>query len=261
MTLKRASTARRHVLLVGGTRGAGRIAARIFRAEGCRVSVVARKLPGKGERGSSLVSHWAADISDPAATKRVLEEICRKRKKIDCIAFFQRYRGTDDSWSGELATSLTATKQIIEVLVGEYGLRNCAIVFVGSVNGSLISPRVPLGYHVAKAGLKQMMRYFAATLGPLGIRVNSVSPGTFLKEESRGRILGDKHLAALYRRIIPLGRIGTAEEVAETISFLCGAKSSFITGQDIVVDGGTSLIYQEALGLALVPAHESAKPA
>lgn len=92
-----------------------------------------------------------------------------------------------------------------------------------------------------------MVRYYAVTLGPRRIRVNSVSPGTVLKDESKDFYLKNEQLYNLYKGIIPLGRMGTAEEVANVVAFLCSSKASFITGQNIVVDGGLSLIWQETL--------------
>jgi NAD(P)-dependent dehydrogenase (short-subunit alcohol dehydrogenase family) len=92
-----------------------------------------------------------------------------------------------------------------------------------------------------------MVRYWAITLGGRGIRVNSVSPGTVLKEESKKFFLSDPKLSDLYRRITPLGRFGYAREVAQVIGSFCGEQTSFVTGQDIVVDGGVSLQWQESL--------------
>jgi NAD(P)-dependent dehydrogenase (short-subunit alcohol dehydrogenase family) len=250
-----------HALVVGGTRGAGRQAVRRLVADGYRVSVLSRDPPAQSKQKPPAVRYWQADLGDPASLEPALTAINATHGALDCIAFFQRFRGTADAWQGEIETSLTGTAALIELLVGKFNLRNAAIVIVSSINASLISKHLPLGYHVAKAGLNQIVRYYAVTLGSRGIRVNSVSPGTFLKEESRDAVLSNHKLVALYQRIIPLGRIGTADEVVDAVTFLAGTRSSFITGQDLVVDGGLSLVFQEALACELVPTGTSVRSA
>src|SRR5262249_51795840 len=111
----------------------------------------------------------------------------------------------------------------------------------------------PVSYHVAKAGLEQMVRYFAVALGPKGIRVNTVAPGTIVKDESKAFYRDHPQLEQLYREIVPLGRMGTAADVAELIAFLLGEGASFLTSQTIVLDGGVSLRWHEALARDVSP--------
>ena len=180
----------------------------------------------------------------------VLEKVApaiRDRGPLAGVVFLQRFRGVGDAWEGEIATTLTATKTIIDGLVGHFDPAGGAIVIVGSNAGRFVARDQPLSYHVAKAGLIQMMRYYAATLGRAGIRVNAVSPCAVLKDESRHHYLENESLHALYRRITPLGRMGTADEVARVIAFLCGPHSSFVTGQELYVDGGMSLLLHDSL--------------
>ena len=238
---------KRHVLIIGGTKGAGRAAVGAFTKEGCVVSVIARALPKNSSGKPPRVKFWQADVCDEASVKHALADIVKQRGGLSALVFFQRFRGEGDSWEGELATSLTATRHVIETLVSSFKLKNCAIVLVSSINSALISPQVSAAYHVAKAGLNQLVRYYAVALGARGIRVNCVSPGTFLKPESQAFFLKNKTLVELYDQMIPLGRMCRAEEVARPILFLCGDGASFITGQNLVVDGGLTLNYQESL--------------
>ncbi len=260
MATARTFRSKRHALVVGGTRGAGRLAVRRLIAEGYRVSVLARNPPSPARNKPDAGRYWQADLNDPVALQAAITAITRARGPLHSVAFFQRYRGTGDAWQGEIETSLTGTRTLIEMLVQKFNLRDAAIVIVSSVNASLISRHLPLGYHVAKAGLNQIVRYYAVALGARGIRVNSVSPGTFLKEESQHVILAKPKLVDLYQRIIPLGRLGRADEVVEAVTFLAGPRSSFITGQDLVVDGGLTLVFQEALARELVPLDAAAPP-
>jgi NAD(P)-dependent dehydrogenase (short-subunit alcohol dehydrogenase family) len=235
-----------HTLILGGTKGLSRALVDLLYQEGKEVSLAARHAPASG-RGKTGPRFHPVDLSDLKALPAALKAIVRRTGKLSHLVFFQRYRGAGDPWAGELDVSLSATKTAIETLAGHFDGRDNSIVIVGSVNATLITPELPASYHVAKSGLVQLVRYYAVALGPKGIRVNSVSPGTVLKEESKDFHLKNKRLQDLYKKISPLGRMGTAEELARVIRFLSGPESSYLTGQDIVLDGGMSLQWQEAL--------------
>jgi NAD(P)-dependent dehydrogenase (short-subunit alcohol dehydrogenase family) len=98
-----------------------------------------------------------------------------------------------------------------------------------------------------------LVRYYACSLGARGIRVNCVSPGVILKREAEAFYRLNKKLVALYERVAPLRRFGTAADVAAVVRFLCSEDAAFITGQEVVVDGGISLIWQASLARQLVP--------
>ncbi len=237
-----------HSVIVGGTRGLGRELVRLFSEQGRTVSVIGRRPPGENDRSLPGTHFWTADLSDERELRRVLDEVVARHGKLNALVSLQRFKGDGDPWTGEFATSLTATKLVIERLAGDFCEEgDKAIVLVGSVVGRFIAGGQPVGYHVAKAALCQMARYYAVELGPRGIRVNCVSPCTFVKEENAGFYKGNDALHGLFKHIIPLGRMGTARDSADVIAFLCGPQASFVTGQEIVVDGGVSLLSQEAL--------------
>lgn len=242
-----------HTLIIGGTRGIGRALVKALAAEHHRISVLGRRLVSEADRQLPGVHHRLVDLSNHEQLFTAIAELIRQRGKIHTLVFFQRYRGDGDDWVGEMETSLTATKDLIERLVDEFDATDGkAIVIVSSIASYFIVQEQPLSYHVAKAGLNQMVRYYAVVLGPRGIRVNGVLPGTVLKEESKEFYLRNEPLRRLYQSISPLGRMGTAEEVAQVIVFLCSPKASIITGQNIVVDGGLSLQGHESLARQLV---------
>jgi NAD(P)-dependent dehydrogenase (short-subunit alcohol dehydrogenase family) len=168
------------------------------------------------------------------------------------MIFCQRYRGNSDSWAGELEVSLSASKRIIEAMQDNFTVSgDRGIVFVSSVLGDKIGEGQDLSYHIGKAGINHMSRYYAVILGRKGVRVNSVTPNTFLKEESKDFYLNNKDLMDLYENIVPLGRMGTAEDSANLIQFLCSPAAQFINGQNIYVDGGLSLIWPETMARQL----------
>ena len=241
-----------HSLVIGGTRGIGREVVDHFLRQGHKVSVIARQRPTQKSNRTSRVRYWAVDVCDEAALAVTLPRIVSDSGKINHLVVLQRYRGSDEPWGGEIDTSLTATKNVVDLLQDQFAAGEKAIVVVSSINSALIARYLPIGYHVAKAALCQMVRYWAVTLGSRGIRVNSVSPGTVLKEQSKEFFLKNRPLCELYRRITPLGRFGDAREVAKVIALFCSDQMSFVTGQDIVVDGGVSVQWQESLARELV---------
>ena len=236
----------RHILIVGGSKGLGRQTALFLLSQGWRVTVISRSTP-EGFPETDRYQFRSFDLISGKDLPGLLSEITDNCGAITAVAFCQRYRGSDNPWEGEIACSIDATRRFIETLALQLKLQNLAIDLVSSVNAKFTSPGIPLSYHVAKSGLLQLVRYFAVTLGKQGIRINSVSPGSYLKQESAKGILVDKNLVALNTHVIPLGRMCVAQEVVNAIEFLVSEKSSFITGQDLVVDGGISLVYQEVL--------------
>lgn len=237
---------RDHILIVGGSSGAGRAAARRFQAAGYVVSIISRRPPVASMRLRGAF-YWSADISLTEELGSILRNVIVKNGALSAVAFFQRYRGEGDQWRGEMQTSLFGTKNVIDALVRHAETKNCSIVVVSSVNAWLISKNATVGYHVAKACVNELVRVYAAVLAPLNIRLNSVSPGTFIKKETRRFFAEAQELTLRRARLIPLRRLGAAEEVADAVFFLASKNSSVLTGQNIVVDGGLSLVYQEDL--------------
>jgi len=153
---------------------------------------------------------------------------------------------------GEIQVSMTATKSLIDGLTSKFVPEgDKGIVVVSSVFGDYIGEGQPLSYHVGKAGLNHIARFYAVNLGQRKIRVNAVTPFTFLKEESKDFYLNNKELLDLYEEIIPLGRMGSAVDSANAVAFLCSPAASFISGQNLYVDGGLSQVWPETLARKL----------
>ena len=194
------------------------------------------------------VSYYTHDLLSQSGPGDTLRQITTESGTLDATSLFQRHRGEQDSWEGNLASTLSATRALISELpsfLTPEGDRSIAVV--ASIASRFVADEQDEGYHAAKSGLIGLMRYYAAKLGPMGIRVNAVSPGTLLKDESKHFILKNRALHELYKSITPLRRMGTATEVAQVIRFLLSSDSSFITGQEIIVDGGVGLNWQESL--------------
>jgi len=92
-------------------------------------------------------------------------------------------------------------------------------------------------YHVSKAGLNQLTRWLAIRLGSRGIRVNAVAPG-MVDRDVGAKLTDNAEARATVEAVIPLGRAGSANDIAQAVVFLCSKQSSYITGQVLTVDGG-----------------------
>jgi NAD(P)-dependent dehydrogenase (short-subunit alcohol dehydrogenase family) len=222
-------------LIVGGSKGLGGSVARQLAREGHRVVVFSRTAPAIAADG---VTHIAGDLENREQLAAAVATLTQDGAKVAALVLAQRYRGTGDGWARELEVSLSATRFLIESLTEHY-TGGASIVLVSSVAAEIVVEDQPVGYHAAKGAMQQMARYYAVMLGRRGVRCNCVSPSIFIKEEFQHQPQ-DPEKAAFFRQAIPLGRPATWEEVCGVITFLCSPAAGYVTGQDIVVDGGMS---------------------
>ena len=203
-----------------------------------------------------LAEYFQVNFEDPKGRDLVIKEISRRVDKLDILINNAAFVGTTDlegwavpfqsqslaTWSKAIEVNLTAPFHLIQGL--ESFLRkseNPAIVNLGSIYGTLgpdwelyknTKMGNPAAYSVSKGGLIQLTKWLATTLGP-HIRVNSVSPGGIQR-------LQDPNFIARYSKKTPLNRLATEGDVVSTILFLSSLSASYITGQNIMVDGGWS---------------------
>ena len=234
-----------HAVVVGGTRGLGRVVVERFLARGCSVSVVSRQQPADFPERSNL-RHFAADLERSESFAGLWRQVAEAGGPIRYLVLSQRFRGQGDPWAGEIQVGLTASRDLIEGFADHFiDSGDRAIAAVSSVYAEFVGSSQPVGYHVVKGGLNAMVRNYAVTLGRRGIRINAIMPLTYLKRESRAYYEQNDKLLDSYRRLVPLGRLGTAEECADALDFLCSERASFINGQSLLIDGGVSTIAQE----------------
>lgn len=241
-----------HSIIFGGTKGLGRVVARQFAKRGDKVTILGRSDAQPEDLKSGHIHYFPCDITSQAQLSKTLNQVIDTNGPAHYCVFLQRYRGKDNDWEGEYQTTLTATKNAVDYLIPNFSKEgDKALVMVSSVFSQYVGEGQAVSYHIAKAGLDQLMRYYAVSLGAKSIRSNAVTPFTFLKEESRSFYEKNEPLMKLYQDIIPLRRMATTDDSANIINFLCSTQAAFLSGQNIVVDGGLSLVWQETLARRL----------
>ena len=136
-----------------------------------------------------------------------------------------------------LATNLTSCWRAIQLVTPLMTASGGAVVNIGSAAARL--PMLNLGaYTISKAALHMLTRVAAQELGAQNIRVNTVSPGLVPSAMSQAAF-ADPEVTRRRKSVLAVGRFGEAEDIAEAVSFLSSSRSGFITGQDLVVDGGS----------------------
>lgn len=234
-----------HAVVAGGTKGLGRLVVQRFLARGFDVTVLSRK-PADEHAGDRRIRHCAVDLARPESVAGLWTKACAEAGPVRYLALCQRFRGAGDPWAGEIEVGLNASRALIE----GFGDHFCAsgdraIAVVSSVYACFVGGSQPVGYHVVKAGLNAMVRYYAWALGRRGIRSNAIMPLTYVKPESREFYRTNARLLDVYDRLVPLRRPGDAEDSANAVDFLCSDKAAFINGQSLFVDGGVSAVWPE----------------
>ncbi|MEO3824731.1 SDR family NAD(P)-dependent oxidoreductase [Actinomadura sp. B10D3] len=142
---------------------------------------------------------------------------------------------TDDAWARVIEVNLTGTMRVCRAALPHFSPGGGTITTVASISGRTASTFSSPAYVASKAGVIGLTMSLAGQLAARGIRVNSVAPGII--ETPMTDTFGDERLGLL-RGKIPLGRLGSADEVARAIAFLAGPESSFVTGHTMDVNGG-----------------------
>jgi NAD(P)-dependent dehydrogenase (short-subunit alcohol dehydrogenase family) len=138
----------------------------------------------------------------------------------------------ETTWRTNVAGPWELTRKLVQALIGQD--EGGSIVFVGSLHSGRV--RLFPDYSATKAAIAMLVRELASELGPYRIRVNSVSPGVV--DTWSDRMANGAELRAQFEAVVPLRRIGTPEDVARVVSFLCSSDASlYVTGSDVRVDG------------------------
>ncbi|MBI1752895.1 MAG: SDR family oxidoreductase [Acidobacteria bacterium] len=236
------------VLITGGTTGIGLATAQAFHAEGARVFVTGRNPKTLAEARALLpaeVEILEADSSDLADLDRLVGTLRSKVDRLDVlfvnagIASFSPLEGVEEGhWDGQMDTNLKGPFFLTQKALPLLG-KGASVIFTSSV----VSQKGFAGtavYTASKAGLAGLARALATELAPKGIRVNSVAPGP-IETPIQAKLGLPEEAREGFRQRVSLGRLGASEEVARAVLFLASEDASFITGEELVVDGGLSV--------------------
>ncbi len=238
----------RTLVLTGASRGIGHATVKKFSAGGWRVITVSRQpfsalcpWPSGGE------NHVQMDLADPVDLGRGIEQIRARVAggKLDALVNNaaispkskkgERLGAIDtpfDLWRDVFNVNFFAPVALARGLMDELAAAQGAVVNVTSIAGSRVHPFAGTAYATSKAALAALTREMAHDFGPRGIRVNAIAPGeidTSILSPGTDKIVEEQ---------IPMRRLGTPDEVADVIHFLCEKGASYVSGAEIQINGG-----------------------
>lgn len=238
---------RKTVIVTGASRGIGHAAARCFIDRGWRIITCSREdVPEACKRDPNWTRHIPTDLSDAASLAAFVEEanavlgdaplhalvnnagLSPKtpfKERLGCL------NGDLNAWQQVFDINLLAPLKLARGFAAALHRGQGAVVNVTSIAGHKVHPFAGSAYAISKAALSALTRELANEFAELDVRVNAVCPG-----EIETAMLQPEYEALIPR--IPLGRMGTPEDVATTIYFLCSGDSGYVTGSEIWVTGG-----------------------
>jgi 3-oxoacyl-[acyl-carrier protein] reductase len=241
-------------LVTGSSRGIGLATAKAFAAEGCRIMLSARSIAQLRDaettlraRGAEVVAH-AADVDSPDDAAQLIAATVAAHGGIDILVNNVGGGGggariadsNDDDWRGALERNLIQTVRMMRLALPHMqGRPGAAVINIASISGW--SPQLAMSgqYGGAKAALIFETERWALEFVPYGIRVNTISPGSILSDGNgwdRYRLANPGYYDDYVRHGFPMGRLGTAEEVADVIVFIASPRAYWINGRNIPVD-------------------------
>ncbi|TCJ36997.1 glucose 1-dehydrogenase [Parafrankia sp. BMG5.11] len=240
-------------LVTGGGSGIGRATALAFARSGASVTVADVDDKSGGETVELIAAHGGrafyshCDVSDGAQVRAMIRQTIDRFGRLDA-AFnnagvndisADEYR--DEVWARALSINLTGVmlcmREEAEVMLKQGG---GAIVNTASINGLVGNPGQP-AYSASKHGVVGLTRHGALRWAQAGIRVNAVCPGV-IQTPMTDPLVADPQMKQLIDSMTPMGRMGSADEVAQAVLWLSSDAASFVTGHPLVIDGGATAV-------------------
>lgn len=238
-------------LVTGASRGIGRAIAVRLAECGASIAAVARTIEGLSgtleaiRAAGGTAEAFAGSVADPKDVERIVAEVEAKFPKVQILVNNAgvtkdglMLRMEDSAWDDVIDTNLKGTFLFCRALgVMMIRQRYGRIINISSISGIMGNPG-QANYSASKAGIIGFTRTVARELGSRNITVNAVAPG-FIETQMTDVMSGETRDAALGK--IPLGRLGTPEDVGNIVAFLASEAASYVTGQTITVDGGMTV--------------------
>jgi 3-oxoacyl-[acyl-carrier protein] reductase len=236
-------------VIVGGARGIGRAAAEILTSEGVDVAICARNGGDVEDAVKSLSSNGvkaigsAIDVTEKDRYQSWIQNSGEELGGIDILILMVSGVGgsvDEESWQSNFDTTILGASRGLEAAMPFLQKSDAASVIFMSSTAAIETFFAPQPYNALKASLITYSSQLSQSLGAEGIRVNCVSPGPTYFEGGNWDVI-EKNAPDLFQGVesdFPLGRLGTPEEVANAVVFLSSPAASFITGVNLVVDGG-----------------------
>jgi 3-oxoacyl-[acyl-carrier protein] reductase len=247
-------------LISGGSRGIGAATVRMFAAAGAKVAFSYRSARAEAdalakECGASVCHAIAADLNNSEAARSLVAETVRHFGRLDILVANHGVwppgdvpieRMSDEQWRSTLAVNLDGVFGLVKYTVAQIkaqprtGAPAGHIVLISSTSGQR-GEAFHCDYSATKGALISLTKSLASELASAGIYVNCVAPGWVDTDMSAGA-LADPKTGDKIRGTIPLGRVGSPEEIAAPVLFLCTEHAGFITGEVFNVNGGAVLV-------------------
>lgn len=241
-------------LITGGTSGIGESTALLFAREGARVAIIGRNRE-RGERVAKRIRDLGrdgiflvADVSVASDCRRAVDETVRALGAVEVLfnnagVFYPQtaLECSEREWDEQLDVNLKGTFLMSKCVLPGMIARKGGVIVNNASGWGIVGGDRAVAYCASKGGVVLMTKAMALDHGRQGIRVNCVCPGDvetpMLPADAKMRGLKwEDYITGCANR--PLGRVGTAEEIAKAVLFLASEESSFMTGAALVVDGG-----------------------